>query len=1073
MGSALGSAVAAMRNRPPQPKPARKPPDIRTGITFGEEIEDGWVDAPEEEAQAVAQAEAGGWADVPTPEPRRGPLEHVSRAYGEATIGAPTLGQAISQFAEGAPYMARHPIESAKMLGRGILESHAEAAAVAKRQMARPELAHKIVGGLRYGVSGIPIIGPAFVQAGEQTAEREGGYWKALGTTLGAATWLATAIAGKPVVRGYEKLAARMEKAPVEISIPKPGMAKQPPTPHKAAQITRQEALTAAESRGIDLTAAEATKEPLLETIEWVGKKALVGNEELLARSERSRAGVQKWAEDIRAKTDPHQRGATEEAAGTDIRQSMQISEQVARENVRKSYDQPWMKETEGPGTVSLEGTQTKFKAELAEMAEQLAREPGKYGSRVSEMLAEGAELGAPATKTRVLGADVRPSELPPRMQAQLELGAYVRVTFEEAHRLRADFWDIGYKGKQIGIPDRTAAAARRIARELTLEMEKSAKARGTLEEWKAADAEWQSLKLTYDDPKSTVRKILAEPDPTKAIAVVFRNPTPHSLRLLAKEGYDLAGIKGEAIRRIQTRDFKLDGQGRLAGLPHEFLTELFGAEQLHQIYLMSDVGRTVAVKPGGLMEKISRYMQLTSVAGVPAAAMMGQPAISALATGPIAAHTVAAKVAASRALKRAVTKPTEIRAGVGLAERMKAMRAHERVWPPRPKRLPEKGAIKWKREQKPVKISEVGSDANGFIDASGDFVPLGIARLGKGWDTHITALNRAGVFSDRVIMEEKLIRVRQTRGGELDVDIFVEPTDVQVSSIAKLVRQQEGAVSIVYTLGNPEHAVYGDAVGIGGLMRAIREQWPKKPEVQPINPREAADLGVSAERVPEVLRRKMEAGSATQAAAKREPSKPSLVEKIGKGKGDEPLRRRVIKQLEEEGFGSIEAIERTQTEYKPYWNKPLPGSLQAADVKVGDIIYHAVPKSALDAVLRKGLDARKPGRTSGSVPGAEGDWMREFLESDYIRDHPPGTLYFTPDKAYAKLWAEEGNIVGVRVSKDMLRRLGTGDEMSASMGNVEYTIYGVVEPRDIISVDGKPIRTGLAEKIGKGRKRP
>ena len=849
MGSALGSAVATLRNKP-KPKLAQ----------------DEWERVPEGEWERVSVAEAG---------PRRGPLEHVSRAYGEATIGAPTLGQAVSQFAEGAPYMARHPIESAKMLGRGILESHAEAAAVAKRQMARPGLAHKMVGALRYGVSGVPIVGPMLVQAGEQTAEREGGYWKALGTTLGAATWLTTVAGGKPVVRGYEKLAARMEKAPVEISIPKPGMAKAPPTPHKAAQITRQEALTAAESRGIDLTAAEATKEPLLETVEWVGKKALVGNKELLARSERSRAQVQEWAEDIRAKADPHQRGATEEAAGADIQKSMQISEQVARENVRQSYDQPWMKET----PVDITPVRGKFSAELSEMAEQLAREPGKYGSKVSEMLTEGAELGAPSARIDIMGGKVRPSELPARMQEQLGLGGPKQLSFAEVHQLRSDFWDIGYKGKQLGIPSRTQAAARRIGHELTLEMEKSAKARGTLEEWKAADAEWQSLKLTYDDPRSTVRKILAEPDPTKAIATVFRNPTPHSLRLLAKEGYDLAAIKGEAIRRIQTKGFTLDGQGRLGGLPHEFLTELFGAEQLHQIYLMADVGRTVAVKPGGLMEKISRYMQLTSVAGVPAAAMMGQPAMSALATGPIAAHTVAAKVAASRALKRAVTKPTKIRAGVGLAERMKAMRAHERVWPPRPKRPPEEGVIKWKGKQKPVSMSEAGGLWDGFINADGKFSRLGVL------DTHMEALVRTGRDIDKLVVEENFISARGTTLGEVDFNIGKKPTRAQISSMAKYIRSNDANV-IIYDFGyGSKRPVSGLARNIGEFMGAIEKYFGKgeEPAIQPINPREAADLGVSAKRVPEVLRRRMEAESAKQAAGKRTPTKPSLVEKISK----------------------------------------------------------------------------------------------------------------------------------------------------------------------------------------------
>ncbi len=53
-----------------------------------------------------------------------------------------------------------------------------------------------------------------------------------------------------------------------------------------------------------------------------------------------------------------------------------------------------------------------------------------------------------------------------------------------------------------------------------------------------------------------------------------------------------------------------------------------------------------------------------------------------------------------------------------------------------------------------------------------------------------------------------------------------------------------------------------------------------RMPKPQPISPLEAKELGVAPERVPEVLRRQMAAGTARQKAAERAPVKPSLIMK-------------------------------------------------------------------------------------------------------------------------------------------------------------------------------------------------
>jgi hypothetical protein len=292
-----------------------------------------------------------------------------------------------------------------------------------------------------------------------------------------------------------------------------------------------------------------------------------------------------------------------------------------------------------------------------------------------------------------------------------------------------------------------------------------------------------------------------------------------------------------------------------------------------------------------------------------------------------------------------------------------------------------------------------------------------------------------------KLAMKEGLIRVRQTRGSELDIDIMTEPTSVQVSSLAKLVKQQEGDVTVIYSLGSPDKPIYGEARNIGELMRAVREQWPKKPEVQPINPREAADLGVSAKRVPEVLRRKMEAGSATQAAAKREPAKPSLVEKVGEGG---KLKAKGGKLLTEQRF--IELMEAHDR-------------IKSSDARLKDFtdpmkVRRAVndQASSIETVLR---DAEREVGAAGRASLAKE--VREVRE----------VLGRARDSAKVPGEAESAVVdvdTGLSLLHGLVLRMGGRHELIRTAGHA-YPDWRATLKKP----SAKP---SLVEKIGKGRKR-
>ena len=122
----------------------------------------------------------------------------------EATIGAPSLGEAGQQFLEGAPYLLRHPLESAKLMGSAALEAHREAAGVGLRRMREPGLVSKGVGALQYAASGVPLLGPAMVLTGEEMARGDISLARGAGRTVGTLATLGAGRAGL-TTRGIPK----------------------------------------------------------------------------------------------------------------------------------------------------------------------------------------------------------------------------------------------------------------------------------------------------------------------------------------------------------------------------------------------------------------------------------------------------------------------------------------------------------------------------------------------------------------------------------------------------------------------------------------------------------------------------------------------------------------------------------------------------------------------------------------------------------------------------------------------------------------------------------------------------
>ena len=122
----------------------------------------------------------------------------------EATVGAPTAVEAAQQFGGGLPYLLRHPLESAKMMGSAAVKAHGAAREAGLERMRGPGLASKAVGALQYTASGVPLLGPALVLTGEELARGDISYARAAGRTVGTLATLGAGRAGL-TTRGIPK----------------------------------------------------------------------------------------------------------------------------------------------------------------------------------------------------------------------------------------------------------------------------------------------------------------------------------------------------------------------------------------------------------------------------------------------------------------------------------------------------------------------------------------------------------------------------------------------------------------------------------------------------------------------------------------------------------------------------------------------------------------------------------------------------------------------------------------------------------------------------------------------------
>ena len=591
------------------------PADLRQQRRQRAPQEDEW------ETIRVGQGQEDEWETIaPAPMQRRQKPEQpgaITR-FGRSFAGSLGVPERASDVLEGPAYAVRHPIESAKLIGGSLVEAHKRAAGIGLEKLRAPGLASKAVGAVQYLASGVPIVGPALVEAGEQF--RRGDIAGGTGTTLGISTGLALGtqrgqqLATAPVRAGLrvaERIRAPMRRRLLEM----PPAAKAAP----AERFTRAEVMTEARRHGVEMTPAQATQYKSAQTLQAVGERSLLGGGKLNEFLEANRGNLLEWSDDLAKRIDPKGLAESTEATGLHLKQSAQVGLDTAKKSANAAFSEVrgWTKKAR----VDVRGLRERFGQELADISEALANEPAQYATPVRKLLEKVARLGQADEPITIMGRTVRPSELPPAFRKQLGLEGADSISFSTAQRLRSDFWDMGHDFTGT-IPNRVQAYARQVTKELDTAMERSARSAGpeVYQGWRDANAQWKQLMETYQDSKSPLYRIMKEPDPVKVpqklLETGAHGGSARTVRMLNEQGFDLNPLRVEVLNRIRDRNFTLS-RNRLAGFSDEFLRELFSPAELRELYILSKTGRNIRfeVNPSGTSNVHGAMYELHGIA--------------------------------------------------------------------------------------------------------------------------------------------------------------------------------------------------------------------------------------------------------------------------------------------------------------------------------------------------------------------------------------------------------------------------------------------------------------------------
>ncbi len=290
-------------------------------------------------------------------------------------------------------------------------------------------------------------------------------------------------------------------------------------------------------------------------------------------------------------------------AGGTAIRQQIRASQAAIAEHTDKLMD------SFSPNTADLATAGSKIKASVSEALDrQLAASRQDYAA--IDKQAQGVQVNLQPLKqaaqqilsdtnfVRKVGA-LDPKRATAILQDMANLPDH--GSFSQAQQLLSALLDAS-RTPELAINTLAQAWIKQMTGTVDTEMMTAAQSKPGLEvSFRAANGHWTQLHEDFNNPRSPLAQILAEPDPSKVPQKVMQRGqiggSPYNAYLFHRYGIDKGPVKWAVTGDLLQKNFSLYNGGKtLAGYSDDFLKSLFRQPELDAIYRTGAIARSVGL---------------------------------------------------------------------------------------------------------------------------------------------------------------------------------------------------------------------------------------------------------------------------------------------------------------------------------------------------------------------------------------------------------------------------------------------------------------------------------------------
>jgi hypothetical protein len=404
--------------------------------------------------------------------------------------------------------------------------------------------------GLLHGLlQATPFVGPAIDTAGQDVANQN--YAGAAGGLTGVIGQVA---APELIARGVN--AANRLAAPLGDTVTKPRGTIAP------EQYSPQELKAYADANNIPLNAAQATEHNLPRNIQSAGERATIGGTAVRQQNKAAQAAVATHTNEMMDGFSPDTPDRA--SAGAAIQNNVEAALNREQETSRQQYADI-DKQAQG---VTVDLTPVKETAARVLSDSNFVRQAGLD----------------PKSATRILqGIENTPDA----------------GTFSQAQQLRSALLDAS-RSPDLAISTQAQGWIKQLTGATDRQMMEAAQSKPGLEDsFRTANDHWQQLQDDFNSPRSALRQILQEPDPSKVPQKLTQRGqtggSPYNAQLLDQYGIDKGPIKRVIMEDLLSKDFRLWNK-TLGGYSDDFMRSMFTPEELDSVYKTAAIGRSVGL---------------------------------------------------------------------------------------------------------------------------------------------------------------------------------------------------------------------------------------------------------------------------------------------------------------------------------------------------------------------------------------------------------------------------------------------------------------------------------------------